>query len=258
MNKFITRKVRFLSIFLVLVFSLVVIFPSQTYAGVEWARKGTQVHAAVTNKFYVDNFQRGEVFNSGKVIRGTGGPYGKSALKPDFICELYINNTTEIYELKPISYSLGSKHSKALKQINNYIGAYSFAYPSRIAIRGRVWNPDGQIVNVDSNTSVVLFTRGYLDAGIVYYDFFQNEDPDPEYYVKPYEAKDSEGRKVTVFAQNKKVGLVLATIAVAGGVAIIIGTVAEDIITAGAGIADDPATLLAAEELIRYGLKYAN
>lgn len=59
------KQIRIISIFLVIISILNICSPVISFAEVEWAVKGTQVHTAVTIEFITDNISRGNILRCG-------------------------------------------------------------------------------------------------------------------------------------------------------------------------------------------------
>lgn len=194
-------------------------------------------------------------------------PNSTRTIRPDLVID--DGTTVEIYEIKPISYSRNLKDPApyfiAKRQLDGYVKEYN--ENNTQAVRNLFpgwkpsWNPNGRIIQVLGRNEVVqLYT--YADQpGMIYYEITSVKEPNYSYSVNPYTVLDENRRTVTVFAKDNNTGLVLGVVAIGGAFVLVVGTVAEDVFTAGAGVADDPVSFAAATKLIKEGynlIKNAN
>lgn len=223
-----------------------------------WAILGTVVHKAVQAEFMLVHP------NNGKVEVKIPGLNVSSFYRVD--CMYDVSHKTDIYEIKPMSYASGYYNTIANAQINNYVSSARKAY-NKPSYRGTAWDPTGLVLPTGPDYFVLLFTNYAVDEGLVFYKRIkrtQQEEysTEADIVIDPGRAGqlavEVDGRTYSgrYIGQDSNTGLALGIIFIAGGVVLVVGTIAQDVLTAGVGLADDAATIGAASELIRKGTEF--
>ncbi|GFP75392.1 DUF6531 domain-containing protein [Clostridium fungisolvens] len=148
----------------------------------------------------------------------------------------YNGYSTEVFELKHISSFTSVEYNL---MANNQINAYINGLMDNGAVnpmRGTSWNPSGVTLpyTLDPSKEIVLFTNYFTEPGLVYY-YLRNKTPEPEPSTQTEEEPATE--------DNKDYGALARTGLVIAGGALIVGTLVEDVLTGGAGAADDVPSL---------------
>jgi hypothetical protein len=192
--------------------------------------------ATIYNPFGELNFP-GQIHNA--VVRYMAF---KHILVPNFYAnplnhyDLFNPLTKEVWEVKPISYfSNVLNHQDLLDQLTRYLADGNIA-----------GHPLGNDVMFYGGYTVKIYS---MVPGEVYYTFSRPPDPRVDHVTVPEPEKEKEPESNSTSVWGKVLGG-LAIIA-AGG--ILVATAVEDIVTLGAGVADDPASLAAAGALFTAG-----
>jgi hypothetical protein len=218
---------------------------------------GTEVHQQVFQKFKNDPRIRPHGFTNFQI--------GETKLRPDMVYDtgLYGNmNYAEIFELKPITWSLyvnPKNYALAQAQLNKYISAYKYHDPDKTVAPGTIatWDVIYHIVDIPKYKTAVVLYQFDNQPGMVYYAQFRSDRTHIDKYVVKMNRKKYtttiNGKKVEVetIAKDTRTGKVAAIAMIGGATLIVIGTIAEDIFTAGTGIADDPVSFAAAGGLLQ-------
>lgn len=149
--------------------------------------------------------------------------------------DLYRESTKEMWEVKPYSYAEGTKKDMALAQLKKYVDSNE-AYKV-----GGNYVKSSSFVTADNKYDVKYSN---LLNGLVVYRFDRKRDEENEYVpvYKEEEEKEQIPAQNFVYQPNITVEDVGFWTTVAG-IAIIGTTLVEDVITGGAGIADDGWTI---------------
>ena len=157
---------------------------------------------------------------------------------------------TQIWDVKPASYQTSPNREKGIKQLENYIELGRIQNPPLSLVKGG-YGIAGRTITV-GNYNVRYNNTG---SGLIVYNF-QRKTPEPDevpVYVPAKEpATDRNKEKYTPRETTSAWGWAM----IISGTVLIIGTVAEDFFTFGAGTVDDIPSFIAAEELIRNGFAY--
>ena len=153
--------------------------------------------------------------------------------------DLYRQRTRELWEVKPSSYSHEPNQSKGIEQLKNYV---------RNVEDGKIG--EEYIKNNTFTTADEEYTITYKNMmnGLIVYNFKKNrKKTDPEYAVE----KEKETEKDRDYVYEPQVAAHTVTFwGTLLGVAIVGGTIVEDVFSGGAGIADDAPSFALAYELI--------
>lgn len=156
--------------------------------------------------------------------------------------DLYRRDTSEMWEVKPSSFAFSPRKELALIQLNRYV---SFDEEYKI---GGNYIKNGNFITADGNYIV-----SYVNQlnGLVLYRFKRRPKSEYEYEYQPAVEEDRQEKNEKVYTPvhtTNDYGF-WATLA---GLAIIGGTVVEDVLTGGIGITDDAASFAAALALIKH------
>lgn len=167
---------------------------------IKFAWLGTKVHKAVEKKFEAEHPEDTTILDQ---------PIPGSLLRPDMI---YKPSDYFIYELKPSSNRYGRLNVKAKAQLQRYIDKYNGVLnPDNAAHAGVEWNPVYKTVYIPSENCAVIISMDYAnEPGLVYYDWQEKLDPDPNFDTPPVVALKPDNETVTVFAKDYEHGYVLA------------------------------------------------
>ncbi|CAJ1002253.1 hypothetical protein [Brevibacillus aydinogluensis] len=155
--------------------------------------------------------------------------------------------------MNPKNYAL------AQAKLNKYISAYKYHDPDKTVAPGTIatWDVIYHIVDIPKYKTAVVLYQFDNQPGMVYYAQFRSDRTHIDKYVVKMNRKKYtttiNGKKVEVetIAKDTRTGKVAAIAMIGGATLIVIGTIAEDIFTAGTGIADDPVSFAAAGGLLQ-------
>ena len=151
-------------------------------------------------------------------------------------CDLLRKDMYEIWEVKPSSYAKDPKKQKGLEQLNKYVEAYNNG-----VVGGRYIT--------DSSFVIEDYTVKYynMQNGLIIYKFKKNnKEPDTVAVPEPEKEKEEGYSYTPKISPENEFGYWGTLI----GIAIIGGTLVEDVATGGAGIADDATSFALAYSLI--------
>lgn len=173
--------------------------------------------------------------------------------------------TYEMFEIKPA----GLAATGAL-EVNNYVDKANKFCPPSMDGSPKKWTPgityQTRTLPYPPDPTKVLEAK-LVQAGVITYNLVQKSlSPSPFPVTMPQkirdrikdllkqlkkDTKDLEEKILVYLRQNPEIITYLKTAAVGAAVAIIVGTIVEDVLTLGAGVADDWASFWMAYKLIR-------
>lgn len=174
--------------------------------------------------------------------------------------------TNEIFEIKP---NEKQRVNEGRAEVENYVTKANLFCPILNTSISPVWRP-GQIyqpryINYPNNPSLSIRSE-LIAPGVIVYNYV-SRNPLTQPIVIPQEIasklkqflqeaaknlNDLTPEKIMLFLKNNPdIVIYLKSAAVGAGVAIIVGTIVEDFLTAGAGISDDIQCFLLGYKLIR-------
>ena len=178
--------------------------------------------------------------------------------------------TNEIFEIKPNNQQ---RIDEGIAEVQNYVTKANMYCPILNTSISPVWRP-GQNYQIrylnypkDPTLSIVSRLRA---PGVIVYDYV-SRNPLTQPIVIPQDIaeklkqflqeaaknlNDLTPEKIMLFLKNNPdIVIYIKSAAVGAGVAIIVGTIVEDFLTAGAGISDDTQCFLLGYKLIRTAWK---
>lgn len=184
---------------------------------------------------YELHFRQFPCANTQSNVRIPGAGLGVTGLGiADFLVDK--GSHVEIYEIKPVSWSSGYLNTLAFAQLNRYVVNYQ-KNNNRHTIRGTQVFGDSVPYYKDPTRTLTYWSDG---SGLIYYTISPKPKTNPANL--PAVIPDTQKDPVPELEQSKKKKfdpIVIGTCVVAG--LFTVATLAEDVITGGAGIADDAA-----------------
>lgn len=188
-------------------------------------------------------------------VRIPGGGLGKTGVgRADFLVDK--GDHVEIYEIKPESWASGYRNVLASKQLDNYVDAYPASY-TKAAMRGTQSFSYSLPYSMDPTRTLTYWSEG---DGLIYYKINPKPEPEPKRLPIAIPRHEFDRRLVneritensrrrrelprheTSFGYQGNLETELNSIIIGKCIAAsvyTIGTLVEDALTGGAGVADD-------------------
>jgi len=226
------------------------------YGNLAW--KGPLEHVMIQIDYIYQNKMYGE--------REYKIPFsGSSGQKPGY-ADIVNTLTNEIFEIKP---DIQQRIDEGRAEVENYVTKANLFCPILNASISPIWRKgfgyQPRYINYPNNPSLSIVTK-LKEPGVIVYDYV-SRNPLTQPIVIPQDIAEKlkqflqEAAKnlneltpekiMLVLKNNPEIVIYLKSAAVGAGVAIIVGTIVEDFLTAGVGISDDTQCFLLGYKLIR-------
>ncbi len=230
------------------------------YGNLAW--KGPLEHVMIQIDYIYQNKMYGE--REYKIpFSGSGGQ------KPGY-ADIVNTLTNEIFEIKPDD---PTRIAEGRAEVQNYVTKANLFCPILNASISPIWRKgfgyQPRYINFPKNPTLSIVTK-LQEPGVIVYDYV-SRNPATQPIVIPQDIADKLKRflqeaaknlngltpeKIVEFLQkNPEVVDYIKFAAVGAGVSIIVGTIVEDFLTAGVGVADDVQCFLLGYKLIRIAWK---
>ena len=174
-----------------------------------------------------------------------------SPRKVKYRIDVFSNNTFELWEVKPISYLQKWVKGKLGKmQLANYVVEYQQTHPDIEVLKGDTeTHLNGKEFTIEEYAVRYTSSRN----GMIYYQFQDKarRQPANDYAAATEKEKETEPRKEVGYTYNPEVVVTAIEWSIIGAAVLIgVGTVVEDVLTLGGGIADDVPSLAAVSTMV--------